>query len=1151
MDMFGQTCNRSMLIYSINSSWISFIIQFILFLYLDQVLANKIGQRKHSLIFIGCELKQQKEIPENILNYRFQQENPYRNSVDISLKKQESENNLIYQLIAYFYIKFSQQTIRIQSLTKIFKTEGVNKCDVNSINLLLYSGQVFSFLGHNGAGKSTTISMLTGMIPPTQGTAFIKGLDIRVEMDKIRTILGVFPQQNILFDFLTVKEHFYLFATLNGMGISDIPQTVEKIIKDVNLTEKLTNSLSSSLSGGQKRKLSVAIAFIGDSEFVLLDEPTSGIDVQARRHIWDMVKKFKQQKIVILTTHFMDEADYLGDRIGIISDGYIKCVGSNIFLKEKSGNGYNFTFVKEQNNTPSEPQQSSQNTLSPSVVQQVTTQLKQHFKFLKSTFHSFQTYLIKLKNKELTQKQDLTEFQQQHQRNVAQKDKNNPNQNIYEDEEQQSDMEKITDPSALFLTHFWALIKKIMHYFRRDKKGLCCKLILPIVLIAFGLFKAYKSNFKDWSAIEINPNIFFDETPQIYYGSDQPASSYLDVITNLQQFSDTSYNKIVNVNSIQDFDNQLFSRKITEAKFGYFLQNMQGNIFSYTAFINTVSLDGIPMAINLCQIMRSLNLLQKADFYQFYQQNTRYYFKHQRLNWSYLRHKCSFVLFYGNFIYTCEERIEHVKHQQIFSGVSLKAYWISNFVIGFIKYLIPTVISCFLAFAFQVTTVTDNGNFGYFLLLIFLYGLSLLSLVFVFSFLHSDYGNAQVIKFFLHFMFGGVDAVIFVILFFYDSTHNVVINLSRIFRIFPSFSIYDGFTNLTRRKFTQIKENLNQLPSPASLDIVGGDILFLIISFISFNAILVFLEFHRNRKSVFNCNLEQKYPYIKTSNIDSDVEDEMNQVHPCKNFGKVFPPTGGSSKEKTKIAVDNLNFGVKRGDIFCFLGVNGTGKTTTMRMLTGEETIGYGEAYIQGCKIPEALQYIGYCPQFDALLDNLTAREHLELFAAIKRIPSNQREQVVNEKLDELNLRNFENVVSRTYSGGNKRKLSGAISMLGNPPITFLDEPSTGMYPGNRRFMWNLISDIAANRKKISIILTTLSMEKAEALGTKVGIVVGGNFKCMGRKQHLKSKFGKGYEVSMKIFMPTVQILSQLVNNTNLSTHIFKQNLQQTLSFLN
>jgi len=141
---------------------------------------------------------------------------------------------------------------------------------------------------------------------------------------------------------------------------------------------------------------------------------------------------------------------------------------------------------------------------------------------------------------------------------------------------------------------------------------------------------------------------------------------------------------------------------------------------------------------------------------------------------------------------------------------------------------------------------------------------------------------------------------------------------------------------------------------------------------------------------------------------------------------------------------------------------------------------------------------IGYCPQFDALLDNLTTREHLELYAAIKGIPKNIRKELIDNKIEEMNLKKFENIPAGTYSGGNKRKLSVAIAMIGNPPVVLLDEPSTGMDPKARRFMWSVISRISTKRKSSSIVLTTHSMEEAEALSTKMVIMVEGQFKCMG-----------------------------------------------------
>jgi len=143
-----------------------------------------------------------------------------------------------------------------------------------------------------------------------------------------------------------------MFAAFKGMNGSDIDAAVRTMIEDVDLVDK-TDYPAKDLSGGQKRKLSVAIAFIGGSKLIYLDEPTSGMDTSARRYIWEMLKKYKDGKIVVLTTHFMDEADFLGDRIGIMGEGKLICCGSSVFLKNKFGVGYNLTIVKENTNIPS------------------------------------------------------------------------------------------------------------------------------------------------------------------------------------------------------------------------------------------------------------------------------------------------------------------------------------------------------------------------------------------------------------------------------------------------------------------------------------------------------------------------------------------------------------------------------------------------------------------------------------------------------------------------------------------------------------------------------------------------------------------------------------------------------------------------------
>jgi ATP-binding cassette subfamily A (ABC1) protein 3 len=201
-------------------------------------------------------------------------------------------------------------------------------------------------LGHNGAGKTTTISMLTGLIEANAGCAEVFGLDIFNNMDEMRRMLGVCPQHDVLFEFLTAEDHLRLFASFKGCPSELIEEQVEKMLKEIDLYDE-RHQLSKTLSGGQKRKLSVAIAMIGNSKIVLLDEPTSGMDTSARRRLWEMLKKNKAGRIVILTTHYMDEADILGDRIAIMAEGDVQCTGSSLFLKNRYGVGYNLVIAKK------------------------------------------------------------------------------------------------------------------------------------------------------------------------------------------------------------------------------------------------------------------------------------------------------------------------------------------------------------------------------------------------------------------------------------------------------------------------------------------------------------------------------------------------------------------------------------------------------------------------------------------------------------------------------------------------------------------------------------------------------------------------------------------------------------------------------------
>uniref|UniRef100_A0A3P8WSU7 ATP binding cassette subfamily A member 7 n=1 Tax=Cynoglossus semilaevis TaxID=244447 RepID=A0A3P8WSU7_CYNSE len=235
--------------------------------------------------------------------------------------------------------------VSIRDLVKIYKKGA--KLAVNHLNLKFYEGQITSFLGHNGAGKTTTISVLTGLFPPTSGTVYIKGLDIRSDMEIIRKTLGVCPQHNVLFDKLTVEEHVWFYGRLKGLSEKEVRAELDTLLDDVGLLHK-RHEQTRNLSGGMQRKLSVAIAFVGGSKVVVLDEPTAGVDPYSRRGIWDLLLKYRKDRTIILCTHYMDEAELLGDRIAIISQGKLCCCGSPLFLKSQLGSGYYLTVVKKE-----------------------------------------------------------------------------------------------------------------------------------------------------------------------------------------------------------------------------------------------------------------------------------------------------------------------------------------------------------------------------------------------------------------------------------------------------------------------------------------------------------------------------------------------------------------------------------------------------------------------------------------------------------------------------------------------------------------------------------------------------------------------------------------------------------------------------------
>lgn len=230
--------------------------------------------------------------------------------------------------------------IEIKNLTKKFK----DKVAVNNLNLKINDGELFALLGTNGAGKTTTIKMLSTLILPTSGDIKINGLDIIKDKQKIKEILNVSPQETAIAPNLSVKENLEFMA-----GVYQIPnekQRINELIKMFKL-EGVLNQKAKTLSGGWQRKVSIAIALINEPKILFLDEPTLGLDVIARKELWSIIKELKGKITIILTTHYMEEAESLSDRIGIMSNGSLIEVGTSKELIKKSGcKNFEDAFVK-------------------------------------------------------------------------------------------------------------------------------------------------------------------------------------------------------------------------------------------------------------------------------------------------------------------------------------------------------------------------------------------------------------------------------------------------------------------------------------------------------------------------------------------------------------------------------------------------------------------------------------------------------------------------------------------------------------------------------------------------------------------------------------------------------------------------------------
>lgn len=233
------------------------------------------------------------------------------------------------------------QEIKTVELVKRYK----NLTAVNKLNLEIQQGELFSLLGVNGAGKTTTIKMLTCITKPTDGDAFVEGYSVTKQSEQVKRLISVSPQETAVAPNLSVKENLELICGVHGFSKEKTKIRIEELSEQFTL-EAVLKRKAGKLSGGWQRRVSIAMALISEPKILFLDEPTLGLDVIARHELWDMIGSLKGKVTVILTTHYMEEAESLSDRIGIMKDGNLLAVGTTEELKIMTGaNDFESAFV--------------------------------------------------------------------------------------------------------------------------------------------------------------------------------------------------------------------------------------------------------------------------------------------------------------------------------------------------------------------------------------------------------------------------------------------------------------------------------------------------------------------------------------------------------------------------------------------------------------------------------------------------------------------------------------------------------------------------------------------------------------------------------------------------------------------------------------
>ena len=1185
------------------------VIDFLLFLflgyYLQNVLPHEFGIRK-PFYFIctknyWCGSKKNENAKNLNQNIEILEDEEGRSSQKKMLKPVEKQKKIDSNFESEDLYKDKTKpddALRIENIVKIF---GDGKKAVDNVSLNFYKDEIFALLGHNGAGKTTLISMLTGLYEATEGSAYFDNYNILESnnMEEFRTILGICPQHDVLFDDLNIREHLEMFCIFKGFSSGNIDAEVDKTIHDFEL-ENIQNITSKNLSAGQRRKLSIAISLIGGSKVIFLDEPSSGMDITSRRNLWDILKRQSEQKIIILTTHYMEEASVLGKRIGIINAGKMKCIGTPLFLIERFGRFMSLNITKEDGadnrkiinfigerakdidyeilseeilfripksnyssggNTDEENLTLTENSSSgkKSTANNSNLNLTKFFDDLDKNLKELR---IKTYSASMPTLEDVF-------LNVAQDDVKEENQKMGKQHRKFSipneendkilfeiDFKEDYSKKSKFCNDFRACFHRRFLLTSRDLKGFLMEILCPILLVLVGLLVSKVDMIKESEPQIMDMGSIGNQA--ILYGAksgvtlqDAYKFNSKNITSTILSISGASEKDLIKDFFIQIFDNikdkedcekhevNMMDEDYTGIYGSFLLLEDSSNYVKFIEILNARIRHVVPIYTYnfLTAIVKKYAPNANINFrlypmpFTAEQENQKDQMGNSLIVFFVA---IAFSLIPANFItIIVKEKLNNSKHLMRVSGISILAYWIVNFIYELVKYF----FTCGICIGFLA--IFDFYR-DYLYIIYILYGPAMIFVTYALSFLFDSESGAQNGIILLNFLLGALGSSVILMLRSVKSVKSVAKIIQYILCLLPSFSFNFGYTLLLNKMMIlQLDYPTTFYKMEDSVVIEKFDLLLCCIVFLSaeilvYSLILVFIEAFayfslsvQDNKLTTEINDSKVLKEVERANQESNkigiTDENGNSDKPefsvrVKNLKKVYS-TGLCSKPMT--AIKNMSFCVEPGECFGLLGLNGAGKTTTFKCITQEIAPTHGKIYINGRDMRnsfgELSSIFGYCPQFDAIFEYMSVYENLEFYGKIKGIKPEYLDKVVRSMIEEMSLGEFVEKIAGRLSGGNKRKLSVAISFLCSPPIVLLDEPSTGMDPEARRFMWSVIHKISTKGKKASVIMTTHSMDEAETLCKRMAIMVNGEFVCLGKAGEIKEKYGYGYEVEVRI----------------------------------